>query len=396
MRDSWDFEQNTLVAFKSSPFYSFNHHHRDENAFTIYYKGPLAIDSGVYHASGGYGSEHWYNYYARSIAHNTILVYDPDERVLGAGKSILSIDGGQRVLANTEPALGEILPGGKHHFDGILGFENVADYAYSVGDATKAYDPAKLSLFRRTLIYLRNHSYDHPLILVHDRVISTDPSFKKTYLLHSILKPRVSGDVATISLAALPNPMVGLHQETILPKVSKISVIGGRIFAQDYYVRDDGRGKPRNYSANVRYDDRREQAQQELREGGKWRIEVSPHTPALDDTFLHAISVVDEPGQNSRATIQYVPSANFDGLVVTDADGQESTLVLLQREAGTIDETIDLAGTNDFDKVLIVGLEWEANYSIARTGDTLLVQTATGGNFTSSSAGTLYIDATGI
>jgi len=40
------------------------------------YKGRLLIDSGQYDS---YGSGHWKNYYTRSIAHNTMVAYDPDE-----------------------------------------------------------------------------------------------------------------------------------------------------------------------------------------------------------------------------------------------------------------------------------------------------------------------------
>ena len=36
MRDSWDFDKNTLVLFKSSSFYSMNHHHKDQNSFTVF------------------------------------------------------------------------------------------------------------------------------------------------------------------------------------------------------------------------------------------------------------------------------------------------------------------------------------------------------------------------
>jgi hypothetical protein len=393
MRDSWESALNTLVVFKSSPFYSFNHHHRDENAFTIFYRGPLAIDSGVYSAGGAYGSEHWYNYYTRSIAHNTILIYDPDERVRGLKGAVVSRDGGQKLLVNTEPTLLQMLPGGKHSFDGILRFENHPDYAYSVGDATKAYDPGKMSLFRRSLIYLRDHSYDHPLILVHDRVISTRAELKKTYLLHTINKPRIINNVATIALTALPNPMVGLHQETVLPKNSQISMVGGRNNAQDFYVLDNGLGAPQNFSAGVRYKDQQERMQQGLLEGGQWRVEVSPGSAALEDTFLNAISIVDEPGVNGRANIQYVHSQKLDGLVINDADGQERTLALLQKISGPLDENIDLSGRNDFDKVLIVGLEPNDRYSIGRTHERLVIKTETGASFGSSDAGTIYVDA---
>jgi hypothetical protein len=393
MRDTWDFDENTLVVFKSSPFYSFTHHHRDENAFTIFYRGPLAIDSGAYTAGGAYGSEHWYNYYIRSVAHNTILVYDPKEHVRGLKGTIVSIDGGQKLLANTEPTYEQMLPGGAHHLDGILRFENHDDYTYTVGDATKAYDSGKVSDFKRTIIYLRDFSYNHPLILVHDRVVSTDPRFRKTYLLHSINEPQIEGAVARLSISALPNPMATLFQETILPRNPRINVIGGRKNGQDFYVGDDGRGAPHNYSEGVLYDDSRDAVIRGLREAGEWRVEVSPSVPAKDDTFLHALAVTDQASNNERATVQYVSSPGIDGVVVNDADGVDSALVLLRKESGPLLEEIDLSGTNDFDKVLIVGLDSETTYSIGMNGNILLIRNDLSGNITSSDQGTIYADA---
>ena len=38
----------------------------------------------------------------------------------------------------------------------------------------------------------------HPAIVIYDRVVSRNPSFKKTYLLHSIEEPVVNDKVVTI------------------------------------------------------------------------------------------------------------------------------------------------------------------------------------------------------
>jgi len=157
MRDAWDFDRNTLCMFKSARFQSTNHHHQDQNSFTIYYRGPLAIDSGGYHFCGSYGSRHWYNYYTRSAAHNTILVYDPAEDFGKCRKwGKLSNDGGQ-VFGKTPGRVEDLMSGGRCALDGIMRFENRPEYAYAMGDATKAYRPHKdndgrestLVLFRR-------------------------------------------------------------------------------------------------------------------------------------------------------------------------------------------------------------------------------------------------------
>jgi heparin/heparan-sulfate lyase len=78
-RTGWD--DNSVIAEMKVNVYNFiTHQHHDAGAFQIYYKGPLAIDSGSYTgSSGGYNSQHNKNYFKRTIAHNSLLIYDPDE-----------------------------------------------------------------------------------------------------------------------------------------------------------------------------------------------------------------------------------------------------------------------------------------------------------------------------
>src|SRR5207248_699493 len=89
-----NFDRGTVAAFKCTPVYLHNHGHRDANSFTIYHKGDLAIDSGAYDA---YETPHWYNYYIRTVAHNTIVIHDPSEKMISRGKEYAN-DGGQRFI----------------------------------------------------------------------------------------------------------------------------------------------------------------------------------------------------------------------------------------------------------------------------------------------------------
>ena len=64
----------------------------------------LAIDAGAYQgSSGGYNSPHNKNFFKRTIAHNSLLVYNPDEKFAcwnygGGGKTEFATnDGGQRM-----------------------------------------------------------------------------------------------------------------------------------------------------------------------------------------------------------------------------------------------------------------------------------------------------------
>ena len=121
-RDRWD-NKTTHLQFRSASFYSSTHHHRDENCFTLHYKGDLAIDAGFYDK---YGSEHFRNYFVRTIAHNGIVVYDSTQKMIYAPftkRTIDSIpasnDGGQTY--RLEPYyFKDILPGDMHTWISFL------------------------------------------------------------------------------------------------------------------------------------------------------------------------------------------------------------------------------------------------------------------------------------
>ncbi len=376
MRDSWDLDANTLAVFKSSRFFSNNHHHRDQNSFTIYYRAPLAIDSGGYNLCGQYGSRHWYNYYTRSVAHNTVLVYDPQENFGSSKWGPLSNDGGQVFLRPEAGSLEDIVPGGKCALDGIMRFEDQPDYSYVMGDATKAYSPDKVKLFQRHLVYLRAHSYDHPVILVYDKVTSTDANFRKTWLLHSIGEPEVDG--WTFSVAAddglHPDRRGRLHDEVLLPLDAEINLVGGVANNQEFYVADDGTGHPHNYREELAEKYPEEAAQPAIerkygsfRELGGWRVEVSPRAARLDDRFLNVLSITDDGEQFQSAQTEYAALEFFDAVGITDNDGRESTLVLFLRGEGDFgpEELPEVKCRN----ILIVGLKPGSGVSLARQQD---------------------------
>ena len=401
MRDSWDFERNTLAVFKSSPFYSMNHHHKDQNSFTVYYRGPLAIDSGGYSLGGSYGSRHWHNYYTRSVAHNTLLVYDPAEDFGTRKWGKRSNDGGQRF--GREPgSIGDIR--GSSALDGIMHYENHPDYTYTMGDATKAYSAHKLELFQRHFVYLRRHSYDHPVILVYDRVVSKNASFKKTYLLHSIGKPVVNDRMVRIEVSDGVDPAKTgrLHNQVILPADATIRAIGGIENDQEFYVADDGTGKPHNYreefaakfpeEAAVKAIDREKGM---FREIGAWRVEVSPKAERLDDRFLNVLSVTDGTDEFLPVRTQYVGSDSFDSVLIEDNDGQESTLVIIRRAEQPFRDAV-FPETN-CRRVLLIGFTPGQHCLVTRADNALHVTQAaakTAGSVQVSDQGTAYAKLT--
>jgi hypothetical protein len=389
IRDRWDFNKNTLLVFKSSTFYAANHHHKDQNAFTIYYKGPLAIDAGTYEApAGGWGSDHFWNYYTRSVAHNTILVYDSTEKFRG-----YSNDGGQCFFEVDNPSLKQIKEGGCNHLDGIQLYEDNGDYVYTMGDASKAYNPSKLSDFKRHILYLRDYSYNHPVIIIYDNVVSTKPSFKKTYLLHSIREPEVSDSIVKITIddGMDPKNRAFLFEETILPEKAEMVKVGGRKNNREYFVWDDGTGKPHNYNEEINYENLSKRQKREVREGGEWRVEISPSVFQENDRFLNVISVTDGGEEYSAVKTEYIPSEKFDGLIVNDNDGQESILVLFCKDNVSLNSFVKISKNSKIKQILISGLEKNKNYLIKKNADRLSIAIDEKGNYKSSQQGIIYI-----
>ncbi len=390
MRDSWDFEKNTLMVFKSSSFYAAGHHHKDQNAFTIYYKGPLAIDAGTYEATGGWGSSHFWNYYTRTVAHNSMLVYDSTEKFNG-----YSNDGGQYFFSIDDPDYQDVIEGGKNHLTGILRYEENNNYVYTEGDATRAYRSSKLSKYTRSIVYLRNHSFGHPAIVVYDQVIATSPAYKKTYLLHSIREPEVDGRMVKIvnDDGMDPNNRGVLYQETILPLDATIHKIGGRENNQEFYVADDGHGNPHNYNEEAAYNNPSERQARELREGGEWRVEISPVVKKTENEFLHVLSVTDGGSGYGPVRTQYVSSENMDGVIVSDRDGKENTLVLFCKNNGVLNDTVLISGNLQYAHVLLTGLDTAAAYRVEQLDSGFCVVSSDSGNVKSTKQGTLYLDA---
>ena len=271
-RDSWG-PDATVLQFRSVPFYSANHHHRDENSFTLHYRGGLAIDAGLYapyEGQGAYGNSHWLNYFTRTIAHNAIVVHDPEQRFDFDGKPI-SNDGGQPYRA--EPRrLEDLQPGGAAALGSVTVFRDERHYTYMAGDATRAYDPERVRLAQREIVFLRGPTRSNSVVIVLDRVESTRPSFRKAFLLHTVNEPVVNR-----------NRLVTHHgggrltSVTLLPKGAELGLVGGG--EREAWV--DGRNYPWDKNAPLA----------KVIEPGAWRLEVSPNTPAMRDTFLHVLFV---------------------------------------------------------------------------------------------------------
>ncbi|CAI6077565.1 heparin/heparin-sulfate lyase HepB [Cohnella sp. JJ-181] len=292
-----------------------NHEHMDFGSFQIYYKGGLAIDSGIYSGktpSGGasdYYSPHDQYYNKRTIAHNSMLVYDPSEGTTGN-------DGGQRWRDTGPDRTGsdaqtlQDLFGSNYEFGEVQGHEFgpdplTPDYSYIKGDLTAGYT-AKMEQYQRSMMFLNLKDSDNPAaMIVFDRVVSSDPNFKKYWLLHSMEEPVIDQATKTSTITRTENGDSGkLVHQTLLPEASNavIEKVGGPghdfdVFGTNYPV------VPSNPATNTE-------------EPGAWRIQLSPGTPAKEDLFLNVLQVMD--GDKQPLPVQKLDAPALVGVQLAD------------------------------------------------------------------------------
>jgi hypothetical protein len=211
-RDTWSGWPNgnpTILVFKSTPFYTGNHQHYDQNSFTLNYQGRLLIDSGVYDK---YGSDHWRRYYTQTVAHNTLVIDNSSAK-----------DRGQK-NANPEPStLSEL--NGKYRLDGITNFAQANWGCWMQGNASKAYDSSLLTMFVRDILMVYQPAgLSHPVMLVVDRVkLPTAQTPKLLWHTPTNCAPSLQGQSA-----AVYNPKGGhARLDFLAPAGLKLNLVQG-------------------------------------------------------------------------------------------------------------------------------------------------------------------------
>ena len=286
-RIGWDLGVNSndaVIQMRIGEYFFGNHQCKDFGIFQIYYKGPLAISSGLYR---GYGSGHWLNYYHQTISRNGLLIFDPNEKP--ADKSDNS--GGQRYPLNGRDHPIDVKqitdPENGYKMGNVLSVAFGPDkinprYNYISGDITNAYALSKVEKVKRSMLTINTGVQETPAIfVVLDQVVSTDPSFKKTWLLHSIEKPTISGQTFTVKRTGEEYSGEGryggkLSVQTLLPKSADLRAVGGD--GKEFWIE----------STQTNY---METSREPGAEPGAWRMEVSPKKANKETVFLHAMAV---------------------------------------------------------------------------------------------------------
>jgi hypothetical protein len=184
-RSSWD-EDATYFFFKCGDRFT-AHQHLDVGHFLLYRHEELVGDGGFYDT---FASPYVADYYVRSVAHNTVLVLDPEEfwpAIRGA--DTVGNDGGQH--HNWPHHNGAVVDVSDWERDRalydigeILAYEDRDGALYVAGDCSRAYSTAKMERFIRQFVFLRPGT-----VVLYDQVTTTDPAFETTWVLNLMNSP---------------------------------------------------------------------------------------------------------------------------------------------------------------------------------------------------------------
>ncbi|MBN1509812.1 MAG: heparinase II/III family protein [Sedimentisphaerales bacterium] len=397
-RTSWD--ANAVIAEMKVNEYNFvNHQHLDAGAFQIYYKGALAIDSGIYQggSAGGYGSSHCLNYSWRTIAHNSLLVYDPKESF---GRPGYGNDGGQRLPHGRSEArdLSVLLnPANGYRTGKVLahGFgpdAQTPDFTLLQGDLTDAYNK-KVRQVTRSFVFLNLHNAQVPAaIVVFDRVVSADPAFRKYWLLHTLEEPRVESTSAVIDCTEYGNSG-RLILDSLLPACGTPAPGGGSSPAEGGWATLSKVGGPGKefwaFGQNYTNDVEPERLERTSIEAGAWRIELSPRTAAAEDLFLNVMQASDRRSP-ARWPVRSLDVQDRVGCII---EGPEASwVVLLRRDTQRSTSPVKFTVPGDRPcHILVTDLspgQWHARRDDSTEPHDLTVEEASGAAWLEAPAGT--------
>ena len=355
-RTGWD-AKSVIVEMKVNEYNFNNHQHMDAGAFQIFYQGTLAIDSGVYSGSDGqYGSSHCKNYYWRTIAHNTLLIHDPDEDF--NSKKDYGNDGGQRMPnRRVEPHKLEVmLDESKGYRTGTVlahGFGPDAKrpaYTLLQGDITAAYSKKVKKVVRSNVFLNLDEEKTPAALIVFDRVVSSNPSFKKTWLLHTMEKPQVK-EFHIVVDNTIRGQQGRLYINPLLPAWEDclVELVGGS--GKEYWVGD------KNYT-NDQTQRAIEKSSQEL---GKWRLEISPKMAAEENCYLNVMQITDQSNEHPYP-VERMNIGDMTGCCIKTQDWD--WIVLFRKDCIRLSELVQFSLSREkSSRVLLTGLDagqWQA------------------------------------
>lgn len=370
-RTGWDSE-SVIAEMKINEYNFLNHQHHDAGAFQLYYKGPLAIDAGLYEGTdGGYNSNHNKNFFKRTIAHNSLLVYNPKELFPSSGyggsnkTDYVDNDGGQRLPGgNWSPpfTLNDLLT--KDYKTGTILAKSIGpdahvpEYSYLKGDITEAYT-SKVREMKRSFVFLNLKNREIPAaLIVFDKVVSANASFKKYWLLHSIEEPAIHENQITIKRTK--NGDTGMLVNTVLlPEIDNAEIVPVGGPGKEFWV----------FGTN--YPQEPVNEKDEANERGAWRVEVSPKTANEEDYYLNVMQVADNDQQQLHE-VKMIKGDKVVGAQIADR------ISMFSKSSALISDSFSFnVSTTGHYKYLLTDLDsgkWQLKRNGEEYADTFLVE----------------------
>jgi len=364
-RTSWQSGLNapTAMAFVNMREVTVgDHQHRDVGQFQLWYKGMLALDAGFYKYS-----DHYYNYLSRSVAHNVMLVDDPNEPPYGSYVA----DGGQKkarsfgsyneTLKDVQEAIdtGEAITAvTKAQYAGPD--KNFPEFSYISGEISSAYTD-KVQEYERSAVFVNLENEDYPAaFIVYDNLKTKDASFKKKWQLHTELEPEVDLATNTTIVTRTDNGYNGkLVNKTLIPAPGKTEIvkIGGE--GKEYWA--GGQNWPIALPSGIETD------------SGAWRIEISPKAASQEDRFLNAMYVTDADKDLPELPMYREYGTNYTGVTVMDK------FVTFSSDRNNLNKMDINIRNNGYDEVscLITDLE-EGKYRVSGGYTDIVVESKVG------------------
>lgn len=335
LRSGWG-PDDTYVWMTCGDYFG-AHQRIEAGSFQIFKKTQLTGATGYYDA---FDSNHWVNYYSQHSVHaNVLTIHQPGEvfpnsKTLSGGANVN--DGGQRPLRRNKAGTGFPSPDlatylknkneGPHYETGdLVKLEHASCHDWVACDVTAAYNSPKhatngnapkVNEVTRQLVF-----FPPDLLVIFDRVESTDASYDKRFLLHVI--GAQSTDGATYTLTNGEGKLIG---QTLLPADADVNVISG------FTV--DGSPYPPS-SSGV--------------ESGGTRLEISPRKEGTRDYFLNVMVVGDASVARPTAKVE---DATDKATVTLDHGGKSYVLSLSKTGALAGHVTVKSGGATECDKDL--------------------------------------------
>ncbi|MCB2190701.1 MAG: hypothetical protein KQI62_04005 [Deltaproteobacteria bacterium] len=261
MRSDWS-SRSTWLGFDCGPHFALRQH-LAAASFMIFRQGFLLPQGGGY---DGPTSTHSLNYGVRSVAHNTLRVFDPQEyswynmRAGNQPKGTYSNDGGQRAWAlfNDKGKIVKSAPWTASGYDQgkapwsklsdvyqVAAIETMEDkprYGYMRGRATQAYDGSthKVARFVRHLFLLRANGPDDAesveAVVVADDVKLARKGLSVHFVMHFPEEPKPAAELKSLGPGRWRGPATSvvakagksrLEVVPVWPPDSHLDILGG-------------------------------------------------------------------------------------------------------------------------------------------------------------------------